>query len=152
MVGEIRDGETADIAVRSALTGHLILSTLHTNDATGALTRLLDMGVEPYLIASSVVGIIAQRLVRLICSHCRSPREIAPGDRVRVTLGVEDQAPLTLYRGQGCALQLHGYGADGHPRGPIMDQELEHHLAKAPREAPHHSQEGRPGFLLEDGQ
>ena len=138
MVGEIRDGETADIAVRSALTGHLILSTLHTNDATGALTRLLDMGVEPYLIASSVVGIIAQRLVRLICSHCRSPREIAPGDRVRVTLGVEDQAPLTLYRGQGCKhCNYTGYrGRMAIHEALIMDQELEQLiLRKAPREA-----------------
>jgi type IV pilus assembly protein PilB len=73
MVGEVRDGETADVAVRAALTGHLVLSTLHTNDATGALTRLTDMGVEPFLIASSVLGVLAQRLVRRVCDRCAQP-------------------------------------------------------------------------------
>jgi general secretion pathway protein E len=73
LIGEIRDSETADIAVRSSLTGHLVLSTLHTNDAPSAITRLTDMGVEPYLIASCVEGIIAQRLVRRVCQHCRDP-------------------------------------------------------------------------------
>ncbi len=73
LIGEIRDAETADIAVRSSLTGHLVLSTLHTNDAPSAITRLTDMGVEPYLIASCVEGIIAQRLVRRVCQHCRDP-------------------------------------------------------------------------------
>jgi type II secretory ATPase GspE/PulE/Tfp pilus assembly ATPase PilB-like protein len=73
MVGEIRDRETADIAIRSALTGHLVFSTLHTNDAPGAVTRLLDMGIEPFLLASSLEGVLAQRLVRTICPHCRTP-------------------------------------------------------------------------------
>ena len=71
MVGEIRDGETADIAVKAALTGHLVLSTIHTNDAASVITRLIDMGVEPYLIASSVIGVVAQRLVRKICPECK---------------------------------------------------------------------------------
>ncbi len=73
MVGEIRDAETADIAVRSALTGHLVFSTLHTNDAAGAIIRLVDMGIEPFLVASSVLGVVAQRLVRMICPDCREP-------------------------------------------------------------------------------
>jgi Type II secretory pathway, ATPase PulE/Tfp pilus assembly pathway, ATPase PilB len=73
MVGEIRDRETADIAIRASLTGHLVLSTLHTNDAPGALTRLVDMDIEPFLIASSVEMIIAQRLVRRLCPHCARP-------------------------------------------------------------------------------
>jgi type II secretory ATPase GspE/PulE/Tfp pilus assembly ATPase PilB-like protein len=73
MVGEIRDGETADIAIRAALTGHLVLSTLHTNDAPGALTRLIDMEIEPFLIASAVEMIIAQRLVRRLCQKCARP-------------------------------------------------------------------------------
>jgi type IV pilus assembly protein PilB len=73
MVGEIRDSETADVAVRAALTGHLVLATLHTNDAPSAATRLMDMGVEPFLIASSLVGVVAQRLVRRVCPHCRQP-------------------------------------------------------------------------------
>src|SRR5205814_2168466 len=71
MVGEIRDRETADIAIRSALTGHLVFSTLHTNDAPGAIARLLDMGVEAFLITSSLVAVLAQRLVRVICAHCK---------------------------------------------------------------------------------
>ncbi len=74
MVGEIRDGETAEIAIHSALTGHLVFSTLHTNDAASAVTRLLEMGVEPYLVASSVEAVLAQRLVRTICPDCKEPR------------------------------------------------------------------------------
>ena len=75
MVGEIRDRETADIAIRASLTGHLVLSTLHTNDAPGAITRLIDMEIEPFLIASSVEMVIAQRLVRRLCAKCSSPNE-----------------------------------------------------------------------------
>ena len=70
MVGEIRDSETAEIALRSAMTGHLVLSTLHTNDAVSAISRLIDMGVEPFLVASSLVGVLAQRLVRKVCPYC----------------------------------------------------------------------------------
>ncbi len=83
MVGEIRDRETADIAIRAALTGHFVFSTLHTNDAPSAITRLTDMGVENYLITSSLVAVLAQRLVRVICRHCKSRRapRIAPGRR-----------------------------------------------------------------------
>ena len=80
MVGEIRDHETAQIAIQAALTGHLVLSTLHTNDAPGAVTRLLDMGVEPFLVTSTVVGILAQRLVRGLCPQCRAPYEAAPDE------------------------------------------------------------------------
>ena len=73
MVGEIRDKETVDIAINASLTGHLVLSTIHTNDAAGAITRMVDMGVEPFLIRSSVIGILAQRLVRVLCPHCKEP-------------------------------------------------------------------------------
>src|SRR5678815_3139771 len=72
MVGEIRDVETAEIAIQASLTGHLVFSTVHTNDAAGGITRLVDMGVEPFLVASSVVGLLAQRLVRRVCSQCRT--------------------------------------------------------------------------------
>ena len=75
MIGEIRDVETAKIAIQASLTGHLVLSTLHTNDSASAITRLIDMGIEPYLISSSVIGVMAQRLLRLICAHCKSPCE-----------------------------------------------------------------------------
>lgn len=112
MVGEIRDTETADIAIHSALTGHLILSTLHTNDAPGAVARLMDMGVESYLISSSLLGVLAQRLVRVICPHCKEPYR--PGSEVMRRVSVElDRAlsfngngagarGLELYRGAGC--------------------------------------------------
>ena len=81
MVGEIRDRETAEIAIQASLTGHLVFSTLHTNDAASAVTRLLDMGVEPFLISSSVLAMMAQRLVRLLCLTCREPYEPRPATR-----------------------------------------------------------------------
>jgi type IV pilus assembly protein PilB len=105
MVGEIRDRETARIAIESALTGHLVLSTLHTNDAAGALTRLGDMGIEPYLTASSVVAVLAQRLVRLLCRHCREAYTL---QRDELLAAVPDfpvadgENRVTLYRPAGC--------------------------------------------------
>ncbi|MGB9887034.1 MAG: type II secretion system ATPase GspE [Moorellales bacterium] len=102
MVGEIRDRETADIAIRSANTGHLVLSTMHTNDAAGAVTRLLDMGIEPFLVASSVIGVVAQRLVRTLCRHCRRPYEVPAEAEERLLLGEPPHTPLTLYRAVGC--------------------------------------------------
>jgi general secretion pathway protein E len=78
MVGEIRDKETVEIAINASLTGHLVLSTIHTNDAPGAFTRMIDMGVEPFLLRSSVIGILAQRLVRVLCPHCKEPYEATP--------------------------------------------------------------------------
>ncbi|HIE12252.1 MAG TPA: type II secretion system protein GspE [Desulfotomaculum sp.] len=102
MVGEIRDGETAEIAVRAAMTGHLVLSTMHTNDAAAGLTRLLHLGIEPFLVASTVLGVTAQRLVRVICPRCREPYELKPGARERFFMGVSSTEPVTLYRGRGC--------------------------------------------------
>lgn len=102
MVGEIRDIETADIAIRAALTGHLVFSTLHTNDAPGAVIRLVDMGVEPFLVASSVLGIVAQRLVRLICPDCKQSYTPEPDSPERLFLGAGFDDDLTLYRGGGC--------------------------------------------------
>jgi general secretion pathway protein E len=103
MIGEIRDKETAEIAIQAALTGHLVLSTLHTNDAPSALTRLVDMGIEPYLLTSSVVGILAQRLVRLICPLCKVSYE--PLDQELKELGIERSALKqgVLCKGKGCA-------------------------------------------------
>jgi len=97
MVGEIRDVETAEIAIHASLTGHLVLSTLHTNDASSAVTRLLDMGVEPFLVASSLLGVLAQRLVRKICPHCRKEYSIEESERRYFT-----DPPPVLYRGEGC--------------------------------------------------
>jgi len=99
LIGEIRDRETADIAVQSSLTGHLVFSTLHTNDAPGAVTRLIDMGIEPYLVASTLEMVAAQRLVRLICKHCKAPAP--PQDReVMLAAGVKNVPEI--FRGKGC--------------------------------------------------
>jgi general secretion pathway protein E len=97
MVGEIRDIETAEIAIHASLTGHLVLSTLHTNDSASAVTRLLDMGVEPFLVASSLVGVLAQRLVRNICPFCRDAYPIEESEKIFFP-----KPPMTLYRGKGC--------------------------------------------------
>jgi type II secretion system protein E len=102
MVGEIRDAETAEIAIHAALTGHLVFSTLHTNDAAGAVTRLLDMGAEPYLVASSLIGSVAQRLVRLNCPDCRQP-DTPSADALReVGITPQEAAAGTILRGQKC--------------------------------------------------
>jgi type IV pilus assembly protein PilB len=103
MVGEIRDLDTSQVAIQAALTGHLVLSTLHTNDAAEAVTRLLDIGVEPYLISSSVIGVLAQRLVRAICPHCKTPSPI--DDETLKELGEnipKSKEPLMIHRGKGC--------------------------------------------------
>ena len=101
MVGEIRDTETAEIAVQASLTGHLVLSTLHTNTAVGAITRLQDMGVEPFLLASSVIAVLAQRLVRVLCSHCRE--EHAASEAERTLLLMSDVAgDVNIFRATGC--------------------------------------------------
>jgi type IV pilus assembly protein PilB len=103
MVGEIRDSETADIAVKAALTGHLVLSTLHTNDAPGAIARMVDMGIEPFLVSSSVLMVCAQRLVRKICPHCKEAFKV-PADVIsRLGLNAEETAANTYYRGRGCS-------------------------------------------------
>jgi general secretion pathway protein E len=97
MVGEIRDLETAQIAIQASLTGHLVLSTLHTNTAIGAITRLDDMGIEPFLLASSLIGVLAQRLIRLLCSHCKIPKPATAGECT--ILGVKS---ATIYHPAGC--------------------------------------------------
>ena len=102
MVGEIRDTETAQIAVQAALTGHMILSTLHTNTAAGAVTRLLDMGVEPFLLSSVLTGVLAQRLVRRLCPHCREPYEADAALIERLGIDQHDSGPHTFYRPVGC--------------------------------------------------
>lgn len=104
MVGEIRDFETAQIAVQAALTGHLVLSTVHTNDAPGTITRLVDMGIEPFLIASAVILILAQRLVRKICTECREPIKVHP--QLLIDLGVppDEVRTFPVYKGKGCSI------------------------------------------------
>ncbi|HYG56525.1 MAG TPA: ATPase, T2SS/T4P/T4SS family [Symbiobacteriaceae bacterium] len=104
MVGEVRDGETADIAVRAALTGHMVLSTVHTNQAAGTPGRLIDMGVEPFLLASSLTGVLAQRLVRRLCSRCREPYLPDREDPDYPLLEAAGMASATLYRAVGCGI------------------------------------------------
>ena len=100
LIGEIRDAETAQIAVQASLTGHLVFSTLHTNDAPGALTRLVDMGVEPYLVASSLEAVLAQRLVRVLCPHCKQPDTSATAQSFKTKLGIA--ADKIIYKSVGC--------------------------------------------------
>ena len=103
MIGEIRDGETAGIAVQAAITGHLVVSTLHTNSAASTITRLIDMGIESYIAGDAVVGVIAQRLVRRLCTTCKQPRLVE--DEERVQLGVPaDEEDVIIYEPQGCPL------------------------------------------------
>ena len=109
MVGEIRDQETAEIALQASLTGHLVLSTLHTNDAPSAVTRLMDIGIPPYLISSAVVGVIAQRLVRIICPNCKEEYVPDPEELSRFSMN-QEELPFKFYRGTGCVKCNHtGY-------------------------------------------
>lgn len=100
MIGEIRDEETAQIAIKAAITGHLVLSTLHTNDSASSITRLIDMGIEPYLVSTSICGVIAQRLVRRICPNCKESYEATDYEK-KILIGNSEEN-LTLYKGQGC--------------------------------------------------
>lgn len=146
MVGEIRDGETADIAIRAALTGHLVFSTLHTNDATGAIFRLIDMGVEPFLVASSVLGVVAQRLVRIVCPNCKEAYRPTAGSPELLFLEASrengdapalpdtDQQELVLYRGKGCQ-RCNGSGYRGRmainevmPLSPAIQDAITHRV------------------------
>lgn len=126
MVGEIRDVETAEIAVHASLTGHLVFSTLHTNDSSGAVTRLLDMGVEPYLVASSLVGVVAQRLLRRVCSNCAQPYSPTSESIQALGLTKEEVANGQFMRGRGCErCQNSGYrGRQGLYELLIIDEEI----------------------------
>ncbi|WP_428312215.1 type II secretion system ATPase GspE [Hydrocarboniphaga sp.] len=125
MIGEIRDLETAEIAVQASQTGHLVLSTLHTNTAVGAVTRLRDMGVEPYQLSSSLVGLMAQRLVRTLCKHCKQPYEASVTEKEQLAVAIDE--PLTLYKPVGCPLCRHmGFlGRSGIHEIIEMDRTLE---------------------------
>src|SRR5205085_1719087 len=111
MIGEIRDLETAEIAIRSALTGHLVFSTLHTNDAPSAVTRLVDMGVEDYLLASSLIGILAQRLIRVNCVECKRPEKTPAAPLAEAGFSVKGDF-VEIQRGAGCE-HCHFSGYEG---------------------------------------
>jgi type IV pilus assembly protein PilB len=103
MIGEIRDRETAQIAFRASVTGHLVLSTVHTNDAAGAVTRLIDLGLEPFMVASSLIGVVSMRLVRVICTRCKETHEADVNTLNRIGGALATDGQVTLYRGAGCS-------------------------------------------------
>ena len=155
MIGEIRDDETATIATEAALTGHLVFSTLHTNDAPSAVTRLLDIGVKPFLVASALRAAIAQRLVRIICEHCKE--EYEPHDADILSLGPQAEmlAGQKLFRGHGCSkCSLSGYsGRAGLFEIFLINDEIQHMIfdKKPVSELRHHAREMGMRSLREDG-
>jgi general secretion pathway protein E len=136
MVGEIRDLETAEIAIQASLTGHLVFSTVHTNDAAGAITRLVDMGVQPFLVASSLVGVMAQRLVRVLCKACRRPYPPTPEELSQASISARVLAeagnPSVLYKAVGCpACQGTGYqGRTGIYEIMLVDDDIRQLILK----------------------
>ncbi|MBN1140442.1 MAG: Flp pilus assembly complex ATPase component TadA [Deltaproteobacteria bacterium] len=152
MVGEIRDPETLSISLRAAITGHLVLSTLHTNDAPSSFNRMVDMGAEPFLVAASVRGVLAQRLVRMVCPHCGAWEPVS--DTERAMLGLEGE-PFPVRRGRGCERCHNGYrGRMGIFELLSMDEDLQKLvMAKASFEEIKHFAASRKGFrtLREDG-
>lgn len=148
MVGEIRDLETAEIAVQASLTGHLVLSTLHTNSAVGAVTRLHDMGIEPFLLSSSLLGVLAQRLVRVLCPDCREPR---PADASECQLlGADSRKPPIIYHARGCATcnQLGYRGRTGIYEVIAVDEELRRliHSNVSEQELESHARKSSPSI------
>ncbi len=152
MVGEIRDLETAEIAVQASLTGHLVLSTLHTNTAIGSITRLRDMGVEPFLLSSSLIGLVAQRLVRLLCSDCK--KEHLPSTAERQQLGLQDHDDAVIYLPHGCNVCNHsGYiGRTGIYEVDIVDETIRNmiHDGAAEHEIESYARSQFPG-ISDDG-
>ncbi len=155
MIGEMRDGETAQIAVQSALTGHLVLSTLHTNTATGAVIRMLDMGVERYLITSSVNGVLSQRLVRTLCSHCKEPEMPSAALLASSGLGRFLKPGMPTYRARGCAqCRDTGYqGRTGIHELLVIDEQMRKAILEGSDESELHALAARTGMLTlyEDG-
>ncbi len=148
MVGEIRDLETAEIAVQASLTGHLVLSTLHTNTAVGAVTRLHDMGIEPFLLSSSLLGVLAQRLVRVLCDHCKEP--YAPDAKQCELFGLDPQAGHVFHRARGCP-DCNGLGYRGRTgiyELVIVDHEMrtQIHRNVAEHELETHARRQTPGI------
>jgi general secretion pathway protein E len=134
MIGEIRDRETAEIAIQASLTGHLVLSTLHTNDAPSAITRLVDMGVEPYLLSSCVVGVLAQRLVRRICSDCKQPYAASDQELQSIGLNKNSLPHGHIFQGTGCANCFgSGYkGRHGLYEMMVVGNEIKKQIVKSP--------------------
>jgi general secretion pathway protein E len=146
MVGEIRDGETAAIATQAAITGHLVLTTLHTGSAAGAISRLFNMGVEPYLLSSSLLGVLGQRLVRMICSHCKEP-VTERTDNVP-ELGLPPGQEIQLHRGRGCvSCRFTGYiGRTGIFEFLPLTERIRRHVMRGSPEARIHRAAAREGM------
>ncbi len=147
MVGEIRDKETAEIAIQASLTGHLVFSTVHTNDAAGAVTRLVEMGIEPFLVASSLTAILAQRLVRQVCRDCRVA--YTPTDDELAKLGMTRErfkafGGGTVYKANGCAqCNQNGYrGRTGIYELLLVDDDVRQLVSQERRQLGHHQEEG----------
>jgi general secretion pathway protein E len=153
MVGEVRDLETAEVSVQASLTGHLVFSTLHTNDAVGSVTRLMDMGIEPYLVASSLLGVMAQRLVRKLCLDCRE--QYLADDGERQLLGINDTTTLTIYYPKGCdKCRNTGYkGRTGIYELMIVNDKIQHLIHDCEGEQPLRYAASESGMksLREDG-
>lgn len=147
MLGEIRDLETAEIAIRASLTGHLVFSTLHTNDALGGISRLIDMGVEPFLLAASVRTFLAQRLVRKLCEHCKIPHDLSYADKEK--LGIPHDLPGTAYHPVGCE-KCRNTGFSGRLaiyEAAIITEEMENLVAKNPSPEALRAQAIKDGFV-----
>jgi general secretion pathway protein E len=153
MVGEIRDLETAEIAVQAGLTGHLVFSTLHTNTAVGAVTRLRDMGVEPFLVSSTLLAVLAQRLVRLLCPRCKEPHPLSRADLSMLGLG-EDSEGAEVFRARGCsACNGTGYqGRSGIYELMVVDETMREliHNGASESEIEHQARRGTPA-MIQDG-
>lgn len=134
MIGEIRDLETAEIASQAALTGHRVFSTLHTNDAPSAVTRLVDMGIEPYLVSSTVIGVEAQRLIRLLCPHCKEPYRPSLDSLSKAGLNPADLEGVEIFRARGCreCFQTGYRGRTGIYELLIVDEEFQKAVARSP--------------------
>ena len=150
MIGEIRDKETAQIAFRASVTGHLVLTTVHTNDAASAVTRLLDLGLEPFMVASALIGVVNMRLVRTSCPKCTDPYEADAATLNRFSWGARPEGVVTLYRGRGCpACHNTGYmgrtgifevlDIDDRVRGLVLQSAPDHVIRQAAMEAGMHS-------------
>ena len=128
MVGEIRDGETAEVAIQAALTGHLVLSSLHTNDASSSITRLLDIGAQPYLIGASLLGVLAQRLIRTLCPHCKQSVELDKKAWNDLVAPSKTRLPKSIYKAVGCEECRHTgyYGRSGIYEALFIDSEFQH--------------------------
>jgi general secretion pathway protein E len=155
MIGEIRDLETAQIAVQASLTGHLVLATLHTNDAAGAVVRLVDMGIEPFLVASSLLGVLAQRLVRRLCPACRRAHAPDAAERALLAIGNGGGADHPLFTAPGCeACAFTGYqGRSGIFELLLIDDESRRliHDRSAEADLRDHARERGMKGLREDG-